>query len=109
MIVAFSTTSAMARPNNNHYRPQVNHYNTYYKHKSKNNFALGMATGILGTAIIGSIANNHYNSAPQYISTPTIYTPPASQNCITTINSYNGSTTTTCTSTPQVREVIYIR
>lgn len=127
LMVAFTFANAEARSfgggrhhhNNrpNHYRP---HYNTVYKKSSKGEaIALGVVTGLIGIAAINQIANgSRASSSVQYVpvqTSPTYIAPSPTyvtqvnngQNCITTYE--YGTTTTTCTSSPKVREIIYVR
>ncbi|MDR1693637.1 MAG: hypothetical protein LBR70_00380 [Lactobacillaceae bacterium] len=125
MIIALSATSVYARPyNNNHYKSRPNYnrpiHNTTVIKKSGSGerIALGVVTGLFGLAAINSIVSSrqpaatvqYVSPAPAYVNAPAyVAGSPSSQNCITTMDRYSGATTTTCTSAPQVREIVYVR
>ena len=107
LMIAFAAANAEARPMPRQpvHRPPVHHTTVVNKRHSSDYLALGLVTGLIGLAVGTQIAYPQ----PVYVAEPAPL-PAAPANCVTTVDRYNGTTTTTCYNNPQpVREVVYIR
>ncbi|MDD4556095.1 MAG: hypothetical protein PHE89_02020 [Alphaproteobacteria bacterium] len=117
LIVMFSTNIAIARPmhNNNPHRGGGYHQKAPVVIKEKRSkgdvWATGLISGIAGFVIGSNLSSsqNYYVDTPRYNSTTTIIKTNPEPNCVTNYDRWNGTTTTTCRSTPQYNNVVIVQ